>query len=84
MNMKVKIYGRKTGCKFCDTAKQVCEANKFDMEFIDIAEAGIDGVKLAEICGQAVRQVPQIFVNEEYVPGGCTGFIDGLREGRWN
>ncbi|AXC39433.1 UNVERIFIED_ORG: hypothetical protein [Escherichia phage CMSTMSU] len=34
--MKVKIYGRTTGCKFCDTAKAVCENNKFDMEFIDM------------------------------------------------
>ncbi|WPK19531.1 hypothetical protein [Salmonella phage SD-1_S14] len=41
-------------------------------------------VKLSEICGEPVRQVPQIFVNDIYVPGGCTGFIEGLKEGRWN
>ncbi|WPK19532.1 hypothetical protein [Salmonella phage SD-1_S14] len=38
--MKVKIYGRKTGCKFCDTAKAVCEQNKFEMEFVDIVAEG--------------------------------------------
>ncbi|MFS8319697.1 glutaredoxin domain-containing protein [Escherichia coli] len=81
--MKVKIYGRTTGCKFCDTAKAVCEQNKFDMEFVDIVTEGIDGAKLSEICGEPVRQVPQIFVNDIYVPGGCTGFIEGLKEGRW-
>ena len=82
--MKVKIYGRKTGCKFCDTAKQVCEANKFDMEFIDIVTAGIDGDKLSELCSERVRKVKEFFVNDVYVPGGCTGFVEGLKEGRWN
>ncbi|EOR9074279.1 glutaredoxin domain-containing protein [Escherichia coli] len=82
--MKVKIYGRTTGCNFCDTAKAICENNSFEMDFIDVVSEGIDGAKLSEICGEPVRQVPQIFVNDEYVPGGCTGFVNGLKEGRWN
>jgi len=49
------------------------------MEFIDITEAGLDGAKLQEICGQPVRTVPQIFVNGEYV-GGCDSFIEYLKE----
>lgn len=80
--MKVKIYGRSSGCSFCDTAKQVCESNNFEYDFIDIAENGIDGAKLAEICGTAVRTVPQIFVNEQYA-GGCTEFVNGLKQGIW-
>lgn len=82
--MKVTIYGKATGCKFCDTAKEICENKKFNMNFIDIQAEGIDGSQLSEICGVAVHTVPQIFVNDEYVPGGCTGFVEGLREGLWN
>lgn len=77
--MNVLIYGRKEGCKYCTTAKSICEDKAFDMEFIDITDAGIDGAKLQEICGQPVRTVPQIFVNGEYV-GGCDSFIEYLKE----
>lgn len=76
--MKVKIYGKTVGCKFCDTAKQICQANSFDMEFVDIEEAGLSVVELSEICGQPVRQVPQIFVDDAYI-GGCDKFIEFLR-----
>lgn len=77
--MNVKIYGRKSGCKWCDTAKEVCEKNDIPMEFIDLTEAGIDAGKLSELCGVPVRQVPQIFIDGDYV-GGCTEFISELRE----
>lgn len=75
--MKVKIYGRNSGCPYCDTAKSVCVDNGFDLEFIDLEEAGIDGAQLSEIVGTPVRKVPQIFVDDEYV-GGCTEFIAHL------
>lgn len=78
MNYDVKIYGRSKGCKFCDTAKQICEMNGYNMEFIDVEEHGIDGVKLQQICGTPVRTVPQIFVNEKYI-GGCDKFIEYLK-----
>lgn len=76
-NMKVVIYGRKVGCKWCTTAKEVCETNSIDFDFIDLDEAGIDGAKLAEICGTPVRTVPQIFVDDQHI-GGCTEFISHL------
>lgn len=80
--MKVTIYGRSQGCQFCDTAKQVCETNKFDYDFIDLDEAGIDAVQLSAIVGTPVRKVPQILVDDVYV-GGCTEFVNGLREGKF-
>lgn len=76
--MEVKIYGRKSGCKWCDTAKEICEDNKIPMEFVDLEAEGIDGVALSEICGRPVRTVPQIFVDGEYV-GGCTEFVAELQ-----
>lgn len=77
--MHVVIYGRTQGCKFCDTAKNICEEKAFDTSFIDIAEAGLDAASLQAICGVPVRTVPQIFVNDEYV-GGCEQFIEYLKQ----
>lgn len=71
--MEVLIYGRSQGCKYCDRAKTICEMNNYDVTFVDVTEANLDGAALAEICGVPVRTVPQIFVNGEYV-GGCTEF----------
>ena len=71
--MEVKIYGRSVGCKYCTRAKTICEMNGFDMEFIDMTDAGIDAAALSEICGVPVRTVPQIFVDGEYI-GGCDQF----------
>lgn len=71
--MNVKIYGRNSGCKYCDMAKDLCKREQFDVEFIDLATNDIDGAKLSEICGTPVRTVPQIFVDEQYV-GGWTEF----------
>lgn len=76
--MKVLIYGRSQGCKYCDQAKLICNENGYDMEFIDVTEAGIDGAKLAEICGVPVRTVPQIFVDDAYI-GGCDNFVEFLK-----
>lgn len=76
--MKVKIYGRREGCKYCTHAKTICELNDFEMEFIDLDEAGISAADLAEICGEPVRTVPQIFVDDQYI-GGCDKFVHYLK-----
>lgn len=75
--MNVVIYGRLSGCKYCDRAKNICVMNNFDYSFTDLDTAGIDGAKLSEICGTPVRTVPQIFVDGEYI-GGCTEFEEFL------
>lgn len=66
--MKIKIYG-KPQCTYCDQAKALATAKGHEVEYIDIAQAGIDGAKLGELCGTPVRTVPQIFVDEKYVGG---------------
>lgn len=76
--MKVMIYGKTAGCKYCDRAKNICELNNFDVEFIDLVTAGIDGAQLSEICGTPVRTVPQIFVDDAYI-GGCDRFEEFLQ-----
>lgn len=79
--MKVKIYGRKQGCKYCDQVKSICEANGFDTEFIDIEEQGLGINELSDICGESVRTVPQVFVDKKFISGGATGFVKFLKGG---
>lgn len=76
--MDVKMYGRNEGCKYCTRAKTICAMNNFNLEFIDIDEAGLGIPELHEICGVPVRSIPQIFVDGKYV-GGCDQFEAFLR-----
>lgn len=66
--MKVVIYGRPQ-CKWCDAAKELCEYEDLQYEYINIREAGIDGAKLSEICGTKVETVPQIFADGVHIGG---------------
>lgn len=71
--MKVVIYG-KPNCPWCDSAKDLVKDVKgIEYEYIDIVEAGINGTKLSEICGETVKSVPQIFVNGNHIPYGFLG-----------
>lgn len=72
--MKVTIYG-KPNCPNCVKAKNLCATKPaIEVEYIDIVEQGIDAVKLGEICGTMVREVPQIFVDDKHV-GGWTALM---------
>lgn len=70
--MIVKIYG-KPNCPWCDRAKALAQSKELEVEYIDITKEGIDGAKLSEICGEVVRTVPQIFVDDVFVKGGYEG-----------
>lgn len=70
--MKVKIYG-KPNCKWCESAKLLATGKGCDVEYINIVEAGIDGSKLSEICGEPICTVPQIFVDDAFIKGGYEG-----------
>lgn len=66
--MKVVIYGRPQ-CKWCDAAKELCDREGIEYEYINIREAGIDGSKLSQICGTTVDTVPQIFADGVHIGG---------------
>lgn len=75
----VKIYG-KPNCPWCDRAKALAEEKGLKVEYINIVEAGIDGAKLSEICGQQVRTVPQVFVDDAFIEGGFEGLKKELAD----
>jgi glutaredoxin 1 len=71
----VEIYGT-PDCGFCKRAVKVCEANNIKYVYYDLS-AKVELV--SEMCariGQPLRTVPQIFVDDSYVPGGYTGFAE--------
>ncbi|AEV89449.1 putative glutaredoxin [Pseudomonas phage OBP] len=73
--MNVVIYG-KPNCPWCDRAKALVEGVEgITHEYVNIVEAGIDGAKLSEMCGEKVQTVPQIFVDGQYNKHGFQGLV---------
>ncbi|UZE95464.1 GrxA family glutaredoxin [Alkalimarinus alittae] len=69
---RVTIFG-KSGCGFCQRAKQLCELKAFEYRYIDIIEEGISQADLEKTVGKKVETVPQIFIGQDYI-GGFTEF----------
>ena len=74
--MKVEIYGAEW-CSTCKQAKQICETQDIDYDYIDIDDT-INLRSLEERIGNKVRSVPQIFLNGDLIPGGYSGFQQEL------
>ncbi len=72
----ITIYGR-PGCGFCSRAKQLCEINQLEYNYIDIWAEGISKEDLAKKTGKPVYTVPQVFHGEQHI-GGCDDFEDYL------
>jgi len=70
MQLKIVVYS-KSACPQCDTAKSLLKARNLAYEEIKIDD---DEQRMAffEKCGPSVRQMPQIFINDQRV-GGVAG-----------
>lgn len=70
MQLKIVVYS-KSACPQCDTAKSLLKARSLPYEEILIDD---EAQRLAffEKCGPSVRQMPQIFINDQRV-GGVAG-----------
>ncbi len=65
---RITIFGR-SGCGFCQRAKEVCEQKELPFKYIDIHEAGISKADLEKTVGKEVHTVPQIFCGQDYIGG---------------
>jgi glutaredoxin 3 len=74
--MKVEIYGAEW-CNYCKQAVRLCEAKSVEYEYIDVDESGNMKV-LQERLGSPARTIPQIFVDDRFLPGGFTGLQQEL------
>ena len=77
MQLKIVVYS-KSDCPQCDQAKMLLKSRSLDFEEIKIDD---EAQRLAfyEKCGPAVRQMPQVFINDQRV-GGVAGLQAALAQ----
>lgn len=77
MELKIVVYS-KSACPQCDTAKMLLKSRSLSFEEIKIDD---EAQRLAfyEKCGPSVRQMPQVFINDQRV-GGVTGLQAALKQ----
>jgi glutaredoxin 3 len=77
MNLNIVVYS-KSACPQCDTAKMLLKSRALDFEEIRIDD---EAARLAffEKCGPSVRQMPQVFINDQRV-GGVAGLQAALAQ----
>ncbi len=77
MNLKIVVYS-KSACPQCDSAKMLLKSKSLDFEEIKIDDEE-ERLAFYAKCGPSVRQMPQIFINDQRV-GGLTGLQAALTQ----
>ena len=77
MELKIVVYS-KSACPQCDSVKMLLKARSLAFEEIKIDD---EAQRLAfyEKCGPSVRQMPQVFINDQRV-GGLAGVQAALAQ----
>ncbi|MCE2782910.1 glutaredoxin family protein [Limnohabitans sp.] len=75
MELKIVVYS-KSACPQCDSAKMVLKTKSLAYEEIKI-DGEAERMAFFEKCGTSVRQMPQIFINDQRV-GGLAGLQAAL------
>ena len=74
--MKIDIYGA-SWCTYCKLAIKLCESKSIEFEYIDI-DSNDNLAQMEARMGGKVKSIPQIFLDNEYLPGGFTGLKQKL------
>ncbi|SEL85176.1 glutaredoxin 3 [Roseateles sp. YR242] len=77
MELKIVVYS-KSACPQCETAKSVLKSKALPFEEIKIDDEA-ERLAFYEKCGPAVRQMPQVFINDQRV-GGVNGLQAALKQ----
>lgn len=77
MSLKITVYS-KSACPQCESAKMLLKSRSMDFEEIRIDDEA-ERLAFYERCGPSVRQMPQIFINEQRV-GGLAGLQAALTQ----
>ncbi|MEK7345641.1 MAG: glutaredoxin [Pseudomonadota bacterium] len=75
MQLNIVVYS-KSACPQCESAKMLLKTKSLDFEEIKI-DGEAERMAFYEKCGPAVRQMPQIFINDQRV-GGLAGLQAAL------
>ena len=74
---KIIIYS-KSGCPQCESAKSLLKARSLPYEEIKIDDEA-ERLEFYAKCGPSVRQMPQVFINNQRV-GGLAGLTAALKD----
>ena len=74
MTLQITVYS-KSACPQCESAKMLLKSRSLPYEEIKIDD---EAERLAK-CGPSVRQMPQIFINDQRV-GGLAGLQAALTQ----
>jgi len=77
MELKIVIYS-KSACPQCDSAKMLLKARSMPFEEIKIDDEA-ERMAFFQKCGPSVRQMPQVFINDQRV-GGLAGLQAALAQ----
>ncbi|HSX95420.1 MAG TPA: glutaredoxin domain-containing protein [Hydrogenophaga sp.] len=77
MSLKITVYS-KSACPQCESAKMLLKSRSMDFEEIRIDDEA-ERLAFYEKCGPSVRQMPQIFINDQRV-GGLAGLQAALTQ----
>lgn len=75
MQLNITIYS-KSACPQCESAKMLLKSRSLAFEEIKIDDE-TERLAFYEKCGPSVRQMPQIFINDQRV-GGLSGLQAAL------
>jgi glutaredoxin 3 len=77
MELKIVVYS-KPACPQCDTVKMLLKSRSLAYDEVRIDDEQ-DRLAFYEKCGPAVRQMPQVFINDQRV-GGVAGLQAALAQ----
>ena len=77
MSLKITVYS-KSACPQCESAKMLLKSRAMDFEEIKIDDEA-ERLAFYEKCGPSVRQMPQVFINDQRV-GGLAGLQSALAQ----
>lgn len=77
MQLKIVVYS-KSACPQCESAKMLLKSRSLGFEEIKIDDE-TERLAFYEKCGPSVRQMPQIFINDQRV-GGLQGLQAALAQ----
>lgn len=77
MELKIVVYS-KSACPQCESAKMLLKSRSLDFEEIKIDDEA-ERLAFYAKCGPSVRQMPQIFINDQRV-GGLAGLQAALAQ----
>ncbi|MFW2355572.1 glutaredoxin family protein [Hydrogenophaga sp.] len=77
MQLNITVYS-KSACPQCESAKMLLRSRSLGFEEVKIDDE-TERLAFYERCGPSVRQVPQIFINDQRV-GGLSGLQAALAQ----